>query len=316
MGDGMSTFESFLAEQYPGADISELSGSNNVVYSVKTESGPIIAKHVTDSDIPLSYLADVNDALSVHLPVQRIFRVCEQERGDAYDAVFSEYVEGENLATVVAEEPDRLPAEELVAFLCRFVEACRELPGMHGDFGLYKREAPSFGTHVEFVTYYARRYWGRVRPFYEGTSVAEAVDAWLEGGFAAALRAHPASYGGVPIDANLKNFVLTPDGRLVVLNVPIVGRSTPAHAVGAIGAHLRHHEAHDLLLDAVKGGICADDLAMVPHFEVSALLGIMSFYAVREPEAFPTWRNWGSPVTLDHDLRSLIATGLMNPEAR
>ncbi|MGQ0840310.1 phosphotransferase [Actinokineospora sp.] len=312
----MSTFPDFLAAEFPGAEITELSGSNNVVYQVRSGSEVVVAKHVTDTDIPLTYLADATAKLAEQLPVQRILRVCERDRGEPFDAVFAEYVEGRNLATVLAEDERAVPTADLVAHLCRFVTACREMPKMHDGFGLYKRDAPVIGTHREFVEHYGRRYWNRARPFYDGTRVGTAVDEWLSGGFAAAAERNPAAFTVVAIDANLKNFIVTPDGRIVVLNVPIAGFSTPAHAVGAISAHLRNREPHKHFLDAVEGGICADDADLVPHFELWALLGILSFYAVREPNRQREWRNWGSPVSLDEDFRNLVETHISRAGAR
>ncbi|MDT0266104.1 phosphotransferase [Streptomyces sp. DSM 44915] len=302
----MGTFQDFLAAEFPGARVSELSGSNNTVFHVESDDGPMVVKHVTDTDIPLSYLADANARLAEFMPVQRVFRVCETERGDPFDAVFSEYLEGENLATLL-ERPDAGPTtEELVDHLCRFVLACRELPRLHDGFGLYKREAPVLGSHPDFVLHYARRYWGRARPFYEGTPVGRAVDAWLDEGLAAALRRHPVPYTVVSIDSNLKNFLVTPDGRIVVLNVPIAGHSTPAHAVGAISTHLRGREPHQPFLRAAAERLCPQDADLVPHFELWGLLGILSFYAVRHPDQRHSWRNWGSPVLLDEDFRGLV----------
>ncbi|MBO4206727.1 hypothetical protein [Micromonospora echinofusca] len=312
----MSTFRAFLEAEFPGAGISEISGSNNLVYRVESTDGVVVAKHVTDSDIPLTWLAEANARLADELPVQRILRVFETGRGDPFDAVFAEYVEGRNLATALVDSDGAPSTDELVSHLCRFALACRELPRMHEGFGLYKREAPVIDGHREFVEHYARRYWGRARPFYAGTRVGAAVDAWLSGGFAAATARHPAPYTTVAIDANLKNFVVTPDRRIVVLNVPIAGRSTPAHAVGAISAHLRNREQHAPFLAAAAEAVCPDDAELVPHFELWALLGILSFYAVREPERQHEWRNWGSPVTLDEDFRALVETHIAPLAAR
>ncbi|RKN08166.1 hypothetical protein [Streptomyces radicis] len=312
----MRMFRDFLAAEFPGAHISELSDSNNAVFLVKSADETVVAKHVTDTDIPLSYLAESNATLASFLPVQRILRVFETERGDPFDAVFSEYVEGEDLASVMQDERRAPTTDELVDHLCRFVLACRELPRPHEGFGLYKRDAPVHDAHQAFVEHYARRYWGRARPFYVDTPVGLAVDAWLDGGFAAAARRHPAPFTVVAIDANLKNFLMTPDRRIVTLNVPIAGYSTPAHAVGAITTHLRGRAPRGPFLAAAAERLCPDDAAMVPHFELWGLLGILSFYAVRQPERRGEWRSWGSPVPLDEDLAHVVgalATGQGTP---
>ncbi|MGS2648792.1 hypothetical protein [Streptosporangium sp. LJ11] len=309
-------FRTFLEREFPGARISELSESNNIVYKVQTAGETIIAKHVIDTDIPLAYLAEANARLAGHIAVQRITRVYETERGAPFDAVFAEYVEGRDLASAIADGQGVPAVSDLVKHLCGFVLACRDLPRMHDGFGLYKSGAPVIADHREFVVHYGSRYWGRVRPFYEGTRVGDAVDDWLSGGFAAAAERNPAPFTTVAIDANLKNIIVTPDRGLVVLNVPIAGRSTPAHAVGAISAHLRNQKQHAPFLKAAAVEVCPDDAEMVPHFELWALLGILSFYAVREPENRDKWRNWGAPVTLDEDFQTLVHTHFMKPVAR
>jgi hypothetical protein len=312
----MSTFRAFLEAEFPGAAVSELSGSNNLVYRVESAGGVVVAKHVTDTDIPLAWLARANAALADRVPVQRILRVCETARGDEFDAVFGGYVEGRNLAEALVDGEGLPPTGELVEALCAFALACRELPRMHDGFGMYKREAPRLDGHMPFVEHYARRYWGRVRPHYEGTRVGAAVDDWIDGGFAAVAARHPAPFTTVAIDANLKNFIVTPDRRVVVLNVPIAALSTPAQAVGAISAHLRHREPYRPFREAAAARVCPDDAELVPHFELWALLGIMSFYAVREPEHKDRWRNWGSPVTLDEDFHALVEGHLLRLGAR
>jgi hypothetical protein len=307
----VDAFRTFLESEFPDAQITQLSDTNNVVFQVSSpEAGRIVAKHVTDTDIPLSYLARANRALADHVPVQRVLKVFETEQGDPFDATFSEFVEGQNLADQLLA--GTAPSEdEIVDNLCRYVSACAHLPRLYEGFGLYKRSATPWPTHREFVEHYGRRYWNRARPFYEGTEVAEAVDRWLDGGFAAAAERHPAPYRTISADANLKNWVVEPDGRLRVLNVPIAGLSTPAHAVGAVSLHLRGSALHKKFLDTASATLCEGDAGMVPHFELWGLLGILSFYAVREPDRQAQWGKWGSDVLLDVDFRQLVESEIM-----
>jgi Phosphotransferase enzyme family len=312
----MSEFRTFLDETFDGAQIKELSGSNNTVYLVRTGAGEVVAKHVTDTDIPLTYLAAASARLAGHIPVQRILRVYETERGDPFDAVIAEYVEGHDLATVLSGAAGVAPPADLAGYFCRFLAACRELPRMHDGFGLYKRGAAAIPTHPEFVRYYANRYWSRVRPFYAGTPVVAAVDDWIATGFEAAAGRVADAYPVVPVDANLKNFILTPDGRVVLLNVPIAARSLPAHAVAAVSIHLRNRPYHEEFLRAAGTGPDAVALDLVPHFEMWTMLGILSFHAVRDPRRPREWRNWGAPAPLYEDFRGLVARHLLGSGAR
>jgi hypothetical protein len=316
MGKGMSMFTAFLEREYPGSHITELSGSNNSVFLVNSAAGALIAKHVTDADISLDYLATANNYLADYLPVQKIFRIYQQEQGDPFDGVLAEYVEGSDLATVLAQDQAALPADELAGYLVRFLAACRELPRMHQGFGLYKRKAPVIATYQEFLEHYARRYWGRARPFYAGSPIGEAVDEWIEHGLVSAVSRHPAPFAVVPVDANLKNFILTPDRGIVALNVPIAAVSTPAHAVAAVSVHLRNQPLRESFLAQARHSSCPDDFAMVEHFELWTLIGILSFYAVREPDRRGEWRDWGSPVPLDGDFQSLVQGLLLESKRR
>ena len=299
----MSDFREYLKHRFPDGEIAQLSDSNNVVYLVTTPARRIVAKHVTDVDIPLPYLAKANRRLAEAIPVQRITEILDTTRGDPFDAVFAEYVEGTTLA-----DDRTLTDADLAGYLCGFILACRALPRMRDGFGLYKRSAVADASHAGFVTRNAARYWGRARPFFAGTDVGDAVDDWLAGGFTTALAAHPATYDVVPIDANLRNFVVAPGG-VVALNVPIVGYSTPAHAVAAVSVHLRHRPLHTTFLAAAARTVCTADAALVRHFELWQLLGVLSFYAVREPERPEQWRNWGSPVPLVEDFSDLVREG-------
>ena len=184
---------------------------------------------------------------------------------------------------------------------------------MRGGFGLYKRSAVIDASHPEFVTRHVARYWGRARPYFEGTEICAAVDEWLAVGLTKALAAHPVRYEVVPIDANLRNFIVTTNG-IVVLNVPIVAYSTPAHSVAAVSFHLRHRPLHEAFLAAARRSVCPADAAMVPHFELWQLLGVLSFWAVHHPERPETWRNWGSPVLICDDFSELVQQLLLGKE--
>jgi len=309
-------FTAFLEREYPGSAITKLSESNNSVFLVSSATGALVAKHVTDSDISLDYLLTANACLADHLPVQKILRIYQQEQGDPFDGVLAEYVPGTDLATVLTHDQAAVPAAELAGYLVSFLAACRELPRMHEGFGLYKRTAPVIATYQEFLEHYARRYWGRARPFYAGTAIGEAVEEWIEQGLASAVAQHPTPLTVVPIDANLKNFILTQDRGIVALNVPIAARSTPAHAVAAVSVHLRNRPLRESFLQAAASSSCPDDFAMVEHFELWTLIGILSFYAVREPDRRGEWRDWGSPVPLDDDFRALVRSLLLGSTRR
>ena len=295
-----SSFEAFVAERFPQSQIVPLSGTNNDVYRVTDGDGSVVVKLVTDGDIPLDYLAEVNHALARRLPTQAVLEIHEACDAEPFDVVVAEYIDGVDLAAVLGGDAvcsfDRAA---ISSFLVDFLEVMVDVPPLRPGFGLYKRKAPTFATHREFVEHYARRYWNRSRSFFDDR-VQRTVDQWIDGGFAAATIDDQA-FGVVAIDANLKNFIVATDRSLVVLNVPIAGLSSTAHAVGAISVNLRHHPERDLFFDEVARRLPEARLDLVPHFELWNMLGILSYYADRHPDRPESWWNFGSPRPLCDD---------------
>jgi hypothetical protein len=211
------------------------------------------------------------------------------------------------LAAILSEGgAPRIPEGRLVEFFTRYLAASRRLPPMFDGFGLYKQDGPRFSSHQEFLRAYADKYWRRVRPFVDGEA-AERVDLWVAHGLRAASLA-PEGFGPIVVDSNLRNFIVTDEGELVLLNVPIVGRSTRAHAVAAVAAHLRPFAVRQAFLGRVTEGWSVEERSAVAHLEAWTLLGILSFYAVRAPERPSEWRNWGATRSLREDFLELVAS--------
>ena len=295
-----NSFEAFVAERFSRSQVIPLSGTNNDVYLVTNDGGSVVVKLVTDGDIPLDYLAEVNRVLARRLPTQAVREIHEACDAEPFDVVVADYIDGVDLAAVLGSDAAlSFDRAAVASFLVDFLEAMADVPPLHPGFGLYKRGAPTFAAHSEFIEHYARRYWSRSRPFFDD-GVQRTVDRWIDGGFAAATAVDEA-FGVVAIDANLKNFMVAADGSLVVLNVPIAGLSSIAHAVGALSVNLRHHPERDLFLDEIAGRFPEVRLDLVPHFELWNMLGVLSFYAERHPDRPESWRNFGSPRPLRHD---------------
>ena len=251
-----SSFEAFVAGRFPQSQVVPLSGTNNDVYLVTDDDGSVVVKLVTDGDIPLDYLAEVNRVVARRLPTQAVREIHEACDAEPFDVVVAEYIDGVDLAAVLGgDAAHSFDRAAIASFLVDFLQAMLDVPPLHPGFGLYKRKAPTFTTHREFIEHHARRYWNRSRPFFDDR-VQCTVDQWIDGGLAAAT-VDDHAYGVAAIDANLKNFIVTANGSLVVLNVPIIGLSSMAHAVGALSVNLRHHpERHENLdlLVAPAGG--------------------------------------------------------------
>lgn len=297
----LSLPQTFLAERFPQSRIVPLSRTNNCVYLVTNDDESVVVKLLTDSDIPVGYLAEVSEVIARRLPTQTVREIYGDRSAGPFEVVVTEYINGVDLATVLERDAaSPLDGAALSSFLVDFLQAMADVPPLSPGFGLYKRTAPTFGTHREFIEHYAHRYWSRSRSFFDNR-VQRTVDQLIDGGFAGATVDNQ-PFGVVAIDANLKNFIRTSDGSFAVLNVPIVGLSSPAHAVAAISVHLRHHRERDLFFDEVALRLPDVQLEFVPHFELWNMLGILSFYADRHPDRPETWRNFASPKPLRDDL--------------
>ena len=296
----VSSFEAFVAKRFPQSQIVSLSRTNNYVYLVTNDNESVVVKLLTDSDIPVSYLAEVSDVIARRLPTQTVREIYRDRSAGPFEVVITEYINGVDLATVLeSDAASPLDGAVLSSFLVDFLQVMADVPPLSPGFGLYKRTAVTFNTHREFIEHYAHRYWSRSRPFFDNR-VQRTVDQLIDGGFlGATIDDQP--FRVVAIDANLKNFIRTSDGSFAVLNVPIVGLSSVAHAVAAISVHLRHHRERDLFLDEVALRFPAVQLEFVPHFELWNMLGILSFYADRHPDRPETWRNFASPKPLRDD---------------
>ena len=199
------SFEAFVAERFPQSQTVPLSGTNNDVYLVTNDDGSVVVKLVTDGDIPLEYLAEVNRVIARRLPTQTVREIHEACNAGPFDVVVAEYIDGVDLAAVLGGDAacpfDRAAT---ASFLVDFLDAMLEVPPLRPGFGLYKRRAQTFATHRQFIEHYARRYWNRSRSFFDDR-VQRTVDQWIDGGLAAETIDDQA-FGVVAVDANLKNF--------------------------------------------------------------------------------------------------------------
>lgn len=300
------SFAEFVQLTFPDATITPLSSTNNEILRVEDKGSILSAKRMVDADVPIPYFVQSSEILGRLLAVPRIERIFREAEGDAFDCIVSQFVDGHDLAAALSETGSpRIADEKLVDFLTGYLDACRNLPPMFAGFGLYKRDAPRFSDHLDFLRTYARKYWQRVRPFIDGAT-ARLVDDWVDHGLRGASVA-PDGFQPIAVDSNLRNFIVTGGGELVLLNVPIVGCSSRAHAVAAVAAHLRPFEVRKAFLDHVTQAWNREERAAIAHLEAWTLLGILSFYAVRAPDRPADWRNWGATRSLRDDFIELIA---------
>ena len=96
-----SSFEAFVAERFPQSRVVPLSGTNNDVYVVTNGGGSVVVKLVTDGDIPLDYLAEVNQVVARRLPTQAVREIHEACDAEPFDVVVAEYIDGVDLAAVL-----------------------------------------------------------------------------------------------------------------------------------------------------------------------------------------------------------------------
>ena len=108
-----SSFEAFVAERFSRSQVIPLSGTNNDVYLVTNDGGSVVVKLVTDGDIPLDYLAEVNRVLARRLPTQAVREIHEACDAEPFDVVVADDIDGVDLAAVLGSDaahvrhPDR-----------------------------------------------------------------------------------------------------------------------------------------------------------------------------------------------------------------
>lgn len=295
--------EEFIACRFPGARTATLSNTNNDL--VKIDTGPgqaLVVKKVTDSDIPVCYMLEVNRRLSAHLAVQETIEAIYRPAGSSF--IVSPFLEGETLFDLVQQNDQGHGLEGLVDFLLDFTSRCADLPRLGKGFGLFKNNAPLYETPLQFMLAYANKYWSRIRPTLQDQPMVDWVDQWLHNGLIGADAG--GAWQTVAIDVNLKNFLRLEDATICILNVPIVGFSTRAHGIGATHFHLRYSAIGAAYWQAATRELSKAEQYAVLQLELWHVLGVMSFYASREPESWQTWRNWGSSVTLIQHLRDLV----------
>lgn len=277
--------------------VETLSCTNNTVVKILVDGQTRVLKIMRDRDIPVAFMAAVNEHLSRSIPVQPIEMTFERE-ADGFDGVLAGYVAGQSLFDLVFSGNYKNQSREILNGLREYLYATSDLPVPVPGFGPFKVSAKPTSSLTEFVVGYATKYWGRAAD-HVPVDHRRRVDRWLTEQLPH-LVGKSAEVRTIPVDSNLKNFIVTPHGTLVTLNVPIVARSLAAQAWGALSYHLRHSQLHcDLNREATAPDHRTD-------FELWALLGVLSFHAGRSRSEPQKWHNWGSPVPLLDDLVMLL----------
>lgn len=284
----------FIRQRFPSHTVEPLSETNNTLFKVCSERKSFVVKELTDTDIPVCYTVEVSLALEDKLKVQKIHEF--QYRRDAPARMVSEFISGRPLSEIIHSLTEQEDIDRVTQFLVDYGDACVDLPRLNSSFGLFKVNAPRFDDLQSFLVSYARKYWSRIRLVISANEERAWVDEWLECGLSGAL-AGPDTRT-VPIDSNLRNIIVMDDGELCLLNLPIVGVSTRAHAVAALSIHLRYSPVFETYRAQAMDSFSRDEKVAALHLELWQVLGVMSFYAVRNPHAPQDWINWGSPATL------------------
>lgn len=303
-GTGTDQLDSLVVESFPEAEIALLSESNNKVWKVVLPTKEILVfKQISDIDIPVDYMIDVGNSLShrgvCSVPAKIIYRDQHQT------AIVMPFVDGQPVNEWLSSVDDSHSIELFARFMSEFLIHCRDLPRLRSGYGLYKKDAPFFDSPHEFISFYANKYWARVRPKLDPKIRAVSfIDRWLSGG----LRGVAAGTEGVTvsIDSNLKNFLRLQDGSFCSLNVPIVGFSTRAHALGAASFHLRYTPCWPRFWQQSSAELPEAEAVAALQLELWQVLGVMSFYSGRVSTPPEAWSNWGSAVTLLHHLNDLV----------
>ncbi len=297
-------FRTFLEKLYPGATFIRLSDSNNQVVKLKSGGQTVVVKKIVDVDIPIEYMNKISRLISRDIPTQEVIRVFRQAEGAPFDCVVSSYIDGIDMANVIDGKGEMPTVEKLTKFLMEFMTACSNLPRLIPNFALYKVGAKQFSSQSEFLLYYTRKYWQRVQHLISDESVRRWMEHWIRSGIAHAMAG--SEYQTVAIDVNLRNYIVQHDGSLALLNVPIVGWSSRAHAVACISVHYRNHPFRTKFLNVATKGFSLEEISAIEYLELWYLLGILSFYVTKNTKNPSRWCNWGASIPLLKDFSSLV----------
>ena len=118
-----------MAERFPQSQIVPLSGTNNDVYRVTDGDGSVVVKLVTDGDIPLDYLVEVNQVVARRLPTQAVREIHEACDEEPFDVVVAEYIDGVDLAAVLGGDAAcSFDRAAIASFLVDFLEVMLDVP--------------------------------------------------------------------------------------------------------------------------------------------------------------------------------------------
>ncbi len=304
--NGKTEIQNYISSLWKGSSLSLLSDTNNYVYRVEIGRHICVVKVIVDNDIPTNYLVNYMLQLRKHMRVPEVYDVRYLREELGIDLIVMEYIKGESLANVVHIDDNVLHMNITDSFI-NCLEIFKHIDPPSKSIGLFKVNSPSFESISMFNEFYLLKYWRKCKQFISETSFINTIENWLShtSALIEEFDALPSQFS--PVDLNLKNFLIN-GKQIVLLNIPILGNTHPAHGMGAAAAQLRHSKAGILLREYFSHKYPHINQYIINYFEIWMLIGILAFYAGKQPNALKLAKNWGSPVSLMEDIGRLVTS--------
>lgn len=304
--------------QHLGSEqIELLSDSNNLVFRLFRESplNDLVVRIIIDEgiDVQMVLLFEEHGRdLGILLPKTITFDGSKTHI--PYPVVVQEFLKGKVLA-------DCLQSSSRKSYLSRrfadtavqILQCCGSIHYQKNGFGYIKQDRKLYATMNDFYIHTVDRYIQKIG------AVVSSEHKWIvDIGSRLASRllevcALYSSYSIVPIDVNLRNFILNEVNEIAVLNIPLFARTNIVHGISSFAFQMQglceRNEMIGYLLEKMGLQISNVDIA---SFEALATLGVLSFYAQHNSSQLANATAWGSDVRLVDILRdTLLAAKLL-----
>ncbi len=274
-----------------------LSSSNNIVVRASGDGEDLVLKALVDTDVDLDiwnmFAPRISDnVLTVPTLESRVIHG-EDDSSDL-PVLISKYVDWPNLVDWLSKNSFATIERSYVDICARVIELGMTLAPPREGFGPFKRNLPMYPSPQAYYAGQIKKFAARIadtgvdqpldwRAF--GVRMTEVFDRYL---------ADEATFGIMPVDLNFKNFLVTDNNELVLLNIPIFIHGPLGHGLASAVLQARGQAGHEQVAEELVArfpGVRYETLAL---FECYNLLGVIAFYAHDGPEPILETPMWGS----------------------
>jgi hypothetical protein len=260
------------------------------------DADTVVIKIIVDQDIDPVFVSVCNDLFAKHLNVAATISVDTSRDHCPYDVFVQSYVQGQTAADLVSGlSAESSVALTLVEFIITLQRAAQSVTPPGTGFGLFKKTRPLHATYSSFVRAYIDRYGGRLRATCPDHPVIRDCVHLLTLNIPRVVES-VRTYTVTPFDMNLRNVVISAEGRPVLLNVPILAYTDCRLGTGAVAAHLTGTPLDGIYSRRLKCQASAlfVDGPVLAFYVAFTLIGVLAFYCASGASGVLNARAWGS----------------------